>query len=369
MFFDLKTKIYELRQAVRRVDHSLKVPNNYFYKETEEIRIKYERRCMELYSKSSKCTYLNANRVESEVFEFAALWESIRGRLVWFISQQHLLADTNRKCYKLIVEKEQGLGNENRKYLEKRLYEMVNESMQALRSNVKRIEYFDYDNFEYKTPLQIESEINIMLNELYARNNQKIREARNKEEIKAKYEFDTLKKEYEQQQQADKKKLEQEKQRLQREFDQKVEKTVRERLKVKLEEEVKKLEERIKREFFANNKHTIEEEVNKRVNSSIKETLKRKGQIQEEELELVHIQHKKDIDKIETDYKKLIEKIENHHREVVKTLEDRINFLDTHLKQTIVKYESDFQNKYQEEIEARAKKLSQEYLKREFPLE
>ncbi|MCB1116563.1 MAG: hypothetical protein KDK71_08845, partial [Chlamydiia bacterium] len=278
------------------------------------------------------------------------------------------LADTNRKCYKLIVEKEQGLGNENRKYLEKRLYEMVNKSAQALCGNVKRIEYSDYDNFEYKTPFQIESEINLMLNELYARNNQQIREARNKEEIKAKYEFDTLKRKYEQQQQADKQKVEQEKQRLQREFDRKVEKAVQERLKVKLEEEVRKLEERIKREFFVNNKHTIEEEVSKRVNSSIKETLKRKGQIQEEELELVHLQHKKVIDKIETDYKELIDKIENHHKEVVKTLEDKILFLDTHLKQTIVKYESDFQDKHQAEIEARAKKLYEEYLTKELPL-
>lgn len=122
-------------------------------------------------------------------------------------------------------------------------------------------------------------------------------------------------------------------------------------------------------EFISRQGQIIEEEVNKRLKKQFNETLNRKDEINQETINLNTLKYEQAIKKLEAEYQEHIKKIENTYEQVIKGLEDKISFLDARLKETIVGYEKLFEEKYEAEIEKRARILAKEYLQKDFPFE
>lgn len=122
-------------------------------------------------------------------------------------------------------------------------------------------------------------------------------------------------------------------------------------------------------ELIARQSQFIEEEVSKRLKNQFNETLNRKEAINQETINLNTLKYEQAIKKLESEYQEHIKKIESTYEEEISEHKKKIEFLDSHLKETIVRYEKLFKERYDAEIEKRAKILAKEYLQKDFPFE
>lgn len=89
----------------------------------------------------------------------------------------------------------------------------------------------------------------------------------------------------------------------------------------------------------------------------------------EEELRSQKSTFTKAMGEIESEYKSFINELKRNQEETQRLHEQKIRLLEEQLKETVATYETLFAKKHKEEIEKRAKEIAAEYLKKEFPFE
>jgi len=241
----------------------------------------------------------------------------------------------------------------------------VNKAIEAIHSNWNHIPGKYKRNWKgmlYKSA----EELKLFVNEEFRRaeqlNERKRIENENLEKEKTRISTQTaanasiekIRQEYEQKRNKDLEQFEKDKKRIEKEFYAQMEQKVKEALDI----DIPRIRKELEAEVLRQQNHIIEEEISRRMKKEIAETLKRKEAISNEEIELHSIKFEKEVTKLELKYKQVIEE-----------LKMKINFLDNHLKETILKYEKTFTEKHQDEIEKRAKTIAKDYLKNEFPFE
>lgn len=323
-------------------------------------------------------TRWNIGEIEREVEDYEEHCENIATTINWFF---HRYGDKNYNTWYqtllkhvnvLLVQIPDNLRNAK----SREVYRIAGEAYRKMLDNFQ-VDENDPTAFQHRICIEIENEakqraenhlkgiLQYIKDEERRKDEQAYNMAVAQKKVETDAKLDIIKRNYDTQVTELHQNFEAQLQRVREEFKEKLNRKVQQKYK---KDKPAKLEE-WKNEFISKQNQFIEEEVSKRLKKQFKETLNRKETINQETINLNALKYEQTIKKIESEYQDYIKKMEIQYDEAVSKLNDKIKFLDNHLKETILDYERLFKEKYEAEIEKRAKILAKEYLQKDFPFE
>lgn len=380
MFTDPQKKKREFKKRIQYASASYgRIA--YDYKLDRQIRsflISSQEKSFELERSLKSITRWNYTDIEREVEDYEAYCRDVVEAFKWFFARygdlkyerlnQMLIRHVNPQFARLPEETKRKNTNEIYR-IAGRYYLRMLENFQVTEENPMYFQNVLCPTLESEAKQEAETYLQNVFNEIENKKKRqeeheyKVAKAQKKVEVDAK--ISTIEKNYKLQLEELQRNFEYQLQRTKEEFENKLESE----LEKKYQQDKPKLMQKWKNELLQQQSILIEEEVSKRLKKQFKETINRKDSINQETINLNALKYEQTIKKIEAEYQEYIKKQEVEYEDVVSKLNNKINFLDDHLKETIMNYEELFKEKYEAEIDRRAKILAKEYLQRDFPFE